>query len=339
MLRLDRERVLAVADVHLLDLPAAALGVAGEHPVEVARPQARLLAAGAALDFDDHALVVVGVALDHRQADLLLELLDPPARRAELLAHLRVLAHLREQLLGAGGVVLSQAPLLRELRCGLELAVGATDFGVALPVGDHLGVGHLRAELGEARLDLLDELFDHAAECRRGGVPRESCSALAAQAATRLGAASSSSSSSVADRASTASRSSGRPSAPSDSSACGTGSSRSTTRAPIVASTLRSSACAHTAPNRPVLAPMTAAGLPRSGVRCDRTRDPVERVLERSGDRPVVLRRRDQKGVRVGDRRRQGDDRGDALLLVVLAVGRDRVELVEQHQLDAGGQQ
>ena len=28
-------------------------------------------------------------------------------------------------------------------------------------------------------------------------------------------------------------------------------------------STLRTSACAHTAPNRPVLAPMTAAGLPR----------------------------------------------------------------------------
>ena len=79
---LDRERVLAVADVHRLGLPAAALGVLGEHPVEVARPQARLVAAGAALDFDDHALLVVGVALDHRHADLLLELLDPLARAA-----------------------------------------------------------------------------------------------------------------------------------------------------------------------------------------------------------------------------------------------------------------
>ena len=43
------------------------------------------------------------------------------------------------------------------------------------------------------------------------------------------------------------------------------GSSRSTTRAPIVLSTLRISACAQTAPNSPVLAPITAAGRPRSG--------------------------------------------------------------------------
>ena len=45
-----------------------------------------------------------------------------------------------------------------------------------------------------------------------------------------------------------------------------TGSSRSTTRAPIAASTLRSSACAQTAPNSPVLAPITATGLLRSGL-------------------------------------------------------------------------
>ena len=35
------------------------------------------------------------------------------------------------------------------------------------------------------------------------------------------------------------------------------------TRAPMAPSTLRPSACAHTAPNMPVLAPMTATGLPR----------------------------------------------------------------------------
>ena len=44
------------------------------------------------------------------------------------------------------------------------------------------------------------------------------------------------------------------------------GRSRSTTRAPVGARTLRSSACAQTAPNRPVVAPITAAGLPWSGV-------------------------------------------------------------------------
>src|SRR4051794_16848294 len=49
------------------------------------------------------------------------------------------------------------------------------------------------------------------------------------------------------------------------SSAWPIGSSRSITRAPSAASTLRASACAQTAPNRPVEAPTTAAGLLRSG--------------------------------------------------------------------------
>src|SRR5918999_1043792 len=43
--------------------------------------------------------------------------------------------------------------------------------------------------------------------------------------------------------------------------ACPTARSRSTTRAPIVASTLRSSACDQTAPKAPELAPTTATGL------------------------------------------------------------------------------
>ena len=47
------------------------------------------------------------------------------------------------------------------------------------------------------------------------------------------------------------------------SSACATASSWSSTRAPAVRSTLRSSACAQTAPNMPVLAPATATGLSR----------------------------------------------------------------------------
>jgi hypothetical protein len=42
--------------------------------------------------------------------------------------------------------------------------------------------------------------------------------------------------------------------------------SRSITRAPVEASTLRSSACAQTAPKLPVVAPTTAAGLPCRGV-------------------------------------------------------------------------
>ena len=105
-----------------LGLEAAALGVAGEHPVEVAGQQAGLVAAGAGADLDDHVLVVVGVALDHREADLLLERLDPLARVGEHLAQLGVLAVLGEQLARAGLVVDGAAPLGGQLRGRLELA-------------------------------------------------------------------------------------------------------------------------------------------------------------------------------------------------------------------------
>src|SRR5436190_1039766 len=57
-----------------------------------------------------------------------------------------------------------------------------------------------------------------------------------------------------------------RPSSSNRVWACGTGSSRSSTRAPSAARTLRSSACAQTAPKAPVLAPTTATGLFRSAL-------------------------------------------------------------------------
>ena len=78
---LDREGEVAVADRERLDLEPAALGVAGQHPVQVTGPQCRFVAARAGPDLDDHVLVVVGIALDHRQADLLLELDHPGAPR------------------------------------------------------------------------------------------------------------------------------------------------------------------------------------------------------------------------------------------------------------------
>ena len=59
---------------------AAQLGVAGQHLVEVAGEERRLVAAGAGADLDDHVLLVVRVPFDHRQADLLFERLEP--RRA-----------------------------------------------------------------------------------------------------------------------------------------------------------------------------------------------------------------------------------------------------------------
>ena len=85
-LALDREgHLLEAADLggrlrERLGREAALLGVAGEHLVEVAGEQRRLVAPGPGADLDQDVLGVVGVALDHRQADLLLELLEPRRR-------------------------------------------------------------------------------------------------------------------------------------------------------------------------------------------------------------------------------------------------------------------
>ena len=156
-------------------LKAAALGVAREHPVEVGGEQAGLLAASARTDLDDHVLVVVGIGLDHRQPDLLLELGEPVLGGAEHLAHLRVVAVLGEQLTRARGVVGHAAPLDGELVRGLELAVGAPDLGVAALVADHLRVRHLPRELREAALDLLHEPLNHREEGTR--LPQSASSA------------------------------------------------------------------------------------------------------------------------------------------------------------------
>ena len=157
----DLERVRAVARVQRLGLEAEPLGVAGEHPVQVAGPQARLVAARAAADLDDHVLVVVGVRLDHRQPDLLLELLDALARGAQLVAQLGVLAALVEQLLRALGVGHRVAPLLRQLGGGSELVELAARVGVLDAVGDDGRVRHLLLHLRVTGLDLLDERLDH----------------------------------------------------------------------------------------------------------------------------------------------------------------------------------
>src|SRR5262249_20699604 len=129
----DLERVVAVGDRQRLDLEAAPLRVAVEHPVEVAGEQPGLLPTGPGADLDDDVLAVVRVALDHREADLLVELLEPLLGSLEQLAQLRVLA-VGEQLARSGGVILRVLVLGGELVRGLELAVLAPDLGVALAV-------------------------------------------------------------------------------------------------------------------------------------------------------------------------------------------------------------
>src|SRR5215207_6813735 len=166
------ERVRAVGSAQRLGLEAAPLGVAGEHPVEVARPQAGLLTARPGADLDDHVLVVGGIALDHRKPDLLLELGAALPRGLEHVAELGVLPVLGEQLLRARRVILRAAPLLRQLGGGGELVVQPPCVGIALPVPDHLGVGQLRLHVRVARLDLLDERLDHTIQSRRGRAAR-----------------------------------------------------------------------------------------------------------------------------------------------------------------------
>ena len=67
---------VARARRQLLGLEAAPLGVAGQHPVEVAGPERGLVAADALADLDDHVLAVGRVGLDEGELQLLLELVD-----------------------------------------------------------------------------------------------------------------------------------------------------------------------------------------------------------------------------------------------------------------------
>ncbi len=83
-------------------------------------------------------------------------------------------------------------------------------------------------------------------------------------------------------------------------------------------STLRSSACAHSAPNNPVKAPITATGLSPQRVVRKQPRCPAERVFELTGNRPVVFGGGDQHDVGGRDRGSQRDHRlGRIDILVV----------------------
>jgi hypothetical protein len=68
------------------------VGVAGEHLVEVPREQAGLVPARPGADLHDHVLVVVWIALDHRETDLLTELLEAGGRLGDERPQLGVLA-------------------------------------------------------------------------------------------------------------------------------------------------------------------------------------------------------------------------------------------------------
>ena len=71
----------------------------------------------------------------------------------------------------------------------------------------------------------------------------------------------------------------------------------------------------------------------------ERPRDPVDRVLELARDGRVVLRGREEDGVRACDRRaKRNDGRRRRLDVVLLVVGRNRLQALPQLELDSGGE-
>ena len=131
------------------------LRVASEHRVEVAGEERRLVATGAGPDLDDHIRLVVGIALDHRQADLFRKFLEPRRGVRDQRLQLGVGGALVEQLAGAGEIVGEGRVFGGQLAGGAEVAVLAAELGVALPVGNHRRVGELALELRVALGDWL----------------------------------------------------------------------------------------------------------------------------------------------------------------------------------------
>ena len=184
LVALDAERdfleaaALGLVRVDLLDLPLLELGVARVHAVEVAREDGGLVAARARADLDDDVLVVVRVAGQQHDLELVLELGQPRLELLDLLGGelLHVLSRSR------CAALLRLVELLggREVLAGLlgELGLRALLLGqprVLLLVAEHGRIAELGGQLvegGEDRLELLAHgngaLFESGAEPSNG---------------------------------------------------------------------------------------------------------------------------------------------------------------------------
>src|SRR5439155_27338613 len=80
------------ARLQLLELEAAPLGVARQHPEDVARPERRLVATRRLPDLDDHVLAVGRIRLDERELQLLLEAFESLLELRDELAQIAVAA-------------------------------------------------------------------------------------------------------------------------------------------------------------------------------------------------------------------------------------------------------
>src|SRR5690348_9785600 len=83
-----------------LDLPAAALGVAGIHAEEISGEEPRLVAAGAGADLEERVALVVRVLRDERLLKACLELFHAGARALQLLVGERLHSRIRRHLTG-----------------------------------------------------------------------------------------------------------------------------------------------------------------------------------------------------------------------------------------------
>src|SRR5207237_8719091 len=81
---------VARAGAELLDLQAAALGIAGQHPVQVAGPERGLVAADAVPDFDDRVFGIVRVTGCKRLPERQLAISEPRLELRDQLAEIAV---------------------------------------------------------------------------------------------------------------------------------------------------------------------------------------------------------------------------------------------------------
>ena len=144
--------------------PAARFGEARVHAEDFGREQGGLIAARAGADFEDHVLLVVGILGQQQDLQLFFDL-----RQLRLQSRDFFLGHGAQ--VGVGflqhgarflKIVVSRFPLAI-LADGLgQIAVRLGDFAILRGVVDDGGVGHLRRQLVEAALDLVESLSDIA---------------------------------------------------------------------------------------------------------------------------------------------------------------------------------
>ena len=135
-----------------LRLVAASLRVPGQHPVDVAGPERRLVTSRSLANLDEDVLRVGRVRLDESEPQLLLERGHPLLELGDELAQVAVVA-------GRFEVVADLAPLLGELVGRLELLQAPPDLRRLAVVVVDGRVGHALLGLPVGALDLVDELL------------------------------------------------------------------------------------------------------------------------------------------------------------------------------------